>query len=542
MSKITILPENKVIHANQGTLLEALTKAGISIDSTCGGLGSCGKCKVHITKGKTPPWTNHECEALSTSELAAGIRLACQLLVTSDLEVVFGGTENLTTRKTRMVHLPSDFTISQQTEDTSHYRLAVDIGTTTVVGMLCDSRRGEISDIVSRVNPQAGFGADVISRITYASKSHENLYSLQKKIIDCINEMLDELITRNNLSVNDVSEVVLAGNTTMSHLALGIDPISLAKAPYKPAFEGAKDLLAVNLGIKVAASANVHMLPSIAGHVGADITAGILATRLTDKKGIQLFIDIGTNGEIVLSNDSMVYACSTAAGPAFEGASIYQGMWAADGAVEAVFIEDGDIQIRVIGGVQPVGICGSGLIDAVAAALNLGVISHKGKMLTRDEAISKELPQKILDRFVDTEQGRAFVLYQARDGKNIVLTQKDIREVQLAKGAIAAGIKLLLAEASAAESNIQEITLAGAFGNYINKESAMRIGLFPKVAPEKVILVGNAAGAGTALAALSMVERKRAHLEAAMIAHVDLASKKEFQKEYLKGMNFPGKS
>lgn len=560
MKKITInfLSESKDLEVPEDTLLlTALGQAGISMDSACGGKGTCGKCKVRVLQGKGGDLHPVEAEHLSSAELEAGIRLACQVKVVDDLHIQMSGQENLATRKIRMIALPEDFVPEvatevadecrqkscggEKTSEEKSYKLAVDMGTTTVVAMLCNFSDGSIADIVSRANPQSAFGGDVISRITYAEECEEQLLLLQSKMIDCINDMTAELMRRNGFDRKALLEIVLAGNTTMNHLVLGINPSSLARAPYHPAFFGPQDRQAEALGLQAAPSANVHVLPIIAGHVGADITAGLLATRFMERKGLQLFIDIGTNGEIVLVKDGQGYACSTAAGPAFEGASIHQGMWAAVGAIEKVVVDGKDLVIEVIGGVKPTGICGSGLIDAVAAALDLGIVLPTGKMLSREEAVAKGMPDSVVRRLSEGEGGKAMILYPAEEGQDVLLTQKDIREVQLAKGAISAGISLLLAEAGAQSVEIDEITLAGAFGNYIDRKSAMRIGLFPDVALDKIVSVGNAAGAGTAMAALSRHEREKSWQEADRITHVDLSAKKEFQEEYLNAMSFPRK-
>lgn len=559
MKKITVnyFSESKLIEVAEGSLLlSALGQAGVSMDSACGGAGTCGKCKVRILQGQVSEPQGTEIAHLSPAELQKGIRLACQIKVSDDLAIELSSQENLATRKIRMINLPQDFVSDQAAEaagkrlmqndaekgaEEKAYKLAVDMGTTTVVGMLCDVATATIADIVSRANPQSAFGGDVISRITYAEESEANLLLLQKKMLDCINEMMTELRERNQLGPQAFQEILLAGNTTMNHLVLGIDPSSLARAPYHPAFFGPQNRSAESLGLQAASSAQVYVLPIIAGHVGADITAGLLATRFMERKGLHLFIDIGTNGEIVLVKDELAYACSTAAGPAFEGASIHQGMWAADGAIEKVALAGDDLVVTVIGGGEAHGLCGSGLIDAVAVALDLGVVLPTGKMLSREEAAAKGILAHVTERLIEREEGKALILHRSADGRDVLLTQKDIREVQLAKGAIAAGIALLLAEVNALPAEISEITLAGAFGNYIDRQSAMRIGLFPAIDLARIVSVGNAAGAGTAMAALSQQERTKAGQEVDRITHLDLAAKKEFQDEYLKAMSFPRK-
>ncbi|MBR4019315.1 MAG: DUF4445 domain-containing protein, partial [Clostridia bacterium] len=277
--------------------------------------------------------------------------------------------------------------------------------------------------------------------------------------------------------------------------------------------------------------ADVYFLPHMAGHVGADITGVLLSTGIKEKQGAYLAIDIGTNGEILLSHNGKVLACSTAAGPAFEGACIYKGMRAADGAIEQVIMQDGDISISTIGDKPAVGICGSGLIDALAALIKLSVIDSSGRMLSRAEAA--HLPRGIAQRITEHEGKPAFTL-----SGEVILTQQDIREVQLAKGAIRAGAETLMQSIGLAAHNLDGVLLAGAFGSYIDKLSALEIGLLPDVSPEKIASVGNAAGAGASMALMSAAARKKAEVLAAEVKHIELSANPEFQEAYIKAMGF----
>ena len=288
---------------------------------------------------------------------------------------------------------------------------------------------------------------------------------------------------------------------------------------------------AYELNLSSAPLANVYFLPHMAGHVGADITGVLLSTGINEKQGAYLAIDIGTNGEILLSHNGKVLACSTAAGPAFEGACIYKGMRAAEGAIERVSIQDEDISISTIGDKPAVGICGSGLIDAVAALIKLGVIDSSGKMLTRAEAA--HLPQGIAQRITEHEGKPAFAL-----SGEVMLTQQDIREVQLAKGAIRAGAETLMQSIGLAASDLDGVLLAGAFGSYIDKLSALEIGLLPDVSPEKIASVGNAAGAGASMALMSAAARKKAEVLAAEVKHIELSANPQFQEKYIEAMGF----
>ncbi|HHY90569.1 MAG TPA: DUF4445 domain-containing protein [Clostridiales bacterium] len=421
----------------------------------------------------------------------------------------------------------------------SCYGIALDIGTTTVVAMLWDLNRGELVDVVAKTNPQTIFGADVISRILYGSEKPENLWTLKAKIRDCLNEMIEELKQNNQIDENHIYDLVAVGNTTMSHLFVGANPEGLAKSPFVPVFCDAVDMPAKALGIHLCPAANIHLLPNIAGHVGSDTTAVLLATNIANLKGLYLVIDVGTNGEILLSKDGHVVACSTAAGPAFEGAAIHHGMRAAAGAIEGVGIKDGEVFLQVIDDQQPMGICGSGLMDALAQLLEAGILDHSGKLETRESAGEKGIHPSLVSRLRKGKYGSEFVLAWGKGGEDIVITQKDIREVQLAKGAISAGIQLVLKHMGAEAGKLDQIILTGAFGNSIKKESALRIGLLPQIEKEKVISVGNAAGTGASMALLSMDARKRASMEAQRVEHLELAIHPDFQTAFLDGMEFP---
>jgi len=272
--------------------------------------------------------------------------------------------------------------------------------------------------------------------------------------------------------------------------------------------------------------------------VGSDITGGVLATRLEKLNGMNLFIDIGTNGEIVLTKDSKTFACSTAAGPAFEGAAIYQGMRAASGAIESVQVKNGTVFFKTIDRSEPVGICGSGLIEAISEMIKNGMINKTGRLLLPEEIKGEPLKGDLPLRLRVGLKGREFVLVFKEDKEDIVITQMDIREVQLAKGAIYAGIKLMLAELNEEIKNIDRVIIAGAFGTYIDKDSGLTIGLLPKLSPEKITFVGNAAGTGSSLVLLSEEERKQANELINNIEHLELATCKNFQEEYLKAMSF----
>lgn len=439
-------------------------------------------------------------------------------------------------RKTKMIRYPSDF---EAETGKKGYGTAFDIGTTTVVGMLWDLERGVQVGTCAKTNPQNEFGMDVISRITFCGKDENNLDILKKKITVCIDEINSVLCEREGISKKDIRKVTVCGNTTMSHLVAGYPPNTLAVAPFSPAYTGRIEMTSEEASLDIADDAIVTVLPNIAGHVGGDITAGLIASRTLDEESLTVFIDIGTNGEIVLVDGNNAYACSTAAGPAFEGSAIMHGMRAAEGAIEKIRItDDGDVFFKTIGECEPQGICGSGLIDAIAQMLKAGLISKTGRLISDADVAKKGLAPALSERLVSIDGERRFILVSKAKGEDIVITQNDIREVQLAKGAIAAGITLMLEETGKTEDDIAKIIVAGAFGNYIDKESAVTIGVLPKLDTEKIVSAGNTAGAGVSMALMNEKEMQLADEIVSEVKHIDLAAKEAFQKTYLTAMAF----
>ncbi|MEG1537634.1 MAG: ASKHA domain-containing protein, partial [Clostridiales bacterium] len=335
-----------------------------------------------------------------------------------------------------------------------------------------------------------------------------------------------------------IHKATVVGNTTMSHLFLGLSPSTLARIPFTPAFTGPRELSAAEIGIHIADDGKVYLLPNIAGHVGSDLVAGILTSRLMEKEGVHILIDLGTNGEVILQADGHTWACSTAAGPAFEGASIHHGMRAASGAIESVTIKEGEVAVKTVDDAPARGICGSGLIDATAALITAGVILPSGKMLDPLTGQQK-LPAGLAKRLQRINNVTEFVLAVGDDDRKIVVTHKDIRQMQLGKGAIYSGILLLLQAAGKTIDDIDSVLLAGAFGNYINKESAVVLGLLPDISLAQIIPLGNAAGAGASIALLSSKEREYIYGKLASIEHVELADCPNFQAEFIGAMRFP---
>lgn len=436
-------------------------------------------------------------------------------------------------RKTKLLTLPEDFVPAKGDQG---YGFAFDVGTTTVVGMLVDLYTGEHLASLAKTNPQNKHGLDVISRITFSNEGKENLELLHKDIVGCLNEIIDELCEEHDVANEAVLRVTFCGNTTMSHIFAGYDPITLAFAPFAPAYTGTLMFKGKDLNLHMKDDGDIMVFPNIAGHVGGDITSGILATRFLDIKELTVFIDIGTNGEIAITDGKKVLACSTAAGPAFEGSAIYQGMRAAPGAIEKIQIEKEKVLFRTIDDVVPVGICGSGLIDAIGEMINAGIIKKTGRLATPKDFAEKN--PEIGERLRERDGNREFVLVYKEDGEDIVITQKDVREVQLAKGAISAGISIMLDQLGVKKSDIKKVIVAGAFGSFIDKESAITIGLLPHVPLDDIISAGNTAGAGTLMALTNADEAITAKEIPNRVEHVELASTRDFQEKYVGAMAF----
>jgi len=420
------------------------------------------------------------------------------------------------------------------------FGIAFDIGTTTIMGSLLDLQKAEIIAVAAETNPQNIYGADVISRINHASEGKEELKQLQDKVIEAANKIIKDLLRQTKVAKDRVFEIVAVGNTTMSHLFMGVDPTYLAPAPFIPAYSRALEVEASALGLEINPGGRVFFLPNIAGYVGSDTLGVILATDMDKRNGKRAAIDIGTNGELVLAANGRLMACSTAAGPAFEGAQIKQGMRASAGAVEAVQYIDGDFKISTIDDAPARGICGSGLIDAAAALVDAGLINATGKLINPEEN-PEQVDEKFRQRLKRGEGGFEFILVPGSDsdtGNDIVLSQGDLRELQLAKGAIYAGLKILLKEMELDEKELDEVLLAGAFGNYVRKESALTIGLLPGLPPEKIIAVGNAAGDGSRMALASQSIRERAFALPGKVEHLELSTRQDFQEIFVDALKF----
>jgi len=524
MSKYLVVfePSGLRVSVNESyTVLAAARDVGLPIASECGGKGTCGKCRVLIEPAGKP--NERDLEHISVAELDHGIRLACERKVSGTIRVI------LPQQRQEAKILTEGETYQWETDLSlgGQYGLAIDLGTTTIVAFLLELSEGVQLAQVASLNPQTAFGEDVMSRITYAIREEKGSEVLQRMIVSEINRLALQLIEKTGIDSIRLTKVSVVGNTAMNHLLLGVDVTSLGFAPYNPSIRHAVTKRTSDLDMHIGENSELYVAPNIAGFVGGDTVAFILSQHLDSIDDITLGIDIGTNGEIVLSNHGELYCCSAAAGSAFEGATIHQGMRGQTGAIEHVIIHDMKEQpeISVIGDVSPQGLCGSAIVDIVAEMKRVNIIDQSGRMRLDRPRV------KVTERI-----GPSYCIWESDTGspkKQIIFTQKDVRQVQLAKAAIQTGTKLLLEEVGLIASDIDRVLLAGAFGNYISPKSALAIGLLPKVDISKIILVGNAAGEGAKGLLLSSKSRIKAEKIIEHIKYVDLATHKHFQRVFL---------
>jgi len=413
------------------------------------------------------------------------------------------------------------------------YGYAVDIGTSKLVGVLVDLSSGQTLNTIFVENPQLIFGEDIMSRMSYAMRARDNALQLRSSVLSAINQLLERSCVDARISPSQVYELVIVGNTAMHHFLLGLESRALALSPYVPTVKGALDLRAKDVGIIAHPHANVHVLPLIAGYVGADAVADVLASGIRESDELSLLLDIGTNTELFIGNRHSIVSCSCASGPAFEGAHIRHGMKAVYGAIERVRIEPTtlDLQYETVGGETPVGICGSGMLDAVAELLKCHVIDSKGRFQKNDHK-----------RAVELSGDRVFILAfgdETSSGNPIVITQKDIGEVQLAKAAIHAGCAVLMNRAGVNPSQLKRVYIAGSFGNYVNPWSAKLLGLIPEVPVELIRFVGNTAIAGAKMCLMSLEERAEAKRIGEGVKYIELGADPNFSKEFAASMYLP---
>lgn len=574
------------------SLLDCARQLDVDIISICGGVGNCERCKVQIVAGKVSKLTLEERAILTQHEMDLGYRMACQAYPLSDVKVhippdsltapqrtqvegleidiepepsVIGLDLVLTPPKLETpladdaaiwTALGNDYQIAQGKLDyqvshilSNHLRdtgwrvrvglrgneivavsnfgtrwlgFAVDIGTSKIAGYLLDMESGRTVASQGMMNPQIAYGEDIVARIVAASKTAADATKLQNLLVDALNQLAEELCSQVHQPTQDIVDAVIVGNTAIHHLFLRFPVRQLGLSPYVPAVSSSMDVKARDLGLQFAPGAYVHLLPNIAGYVGADHVAMLLATRLAYADRTTLAIDIGTNTEICLNYEGNLKSVSCASGPAFEGAHIKFGMRAAPGAIEHMRFRDNKIELQTIGGEAPIGICGSGLLDIVAELRNSGIVDRQGRIGDHDRV-----------RYV--QNIREFVLVDdlKRQGSAaITLSQKDIRELQLAKAAIRLGIQALVETHGLTENDLEQVVIAGAFGTFIDVSSAITIGMLPELPLDRFVQVGNAAGTGARLALISLRHRMEADQLAARVGYVELASLAGFQRKF----------
>lgn len=560
---VTFLPMNKKLIVDAGSnLFHAAVENGIHLGGVCAGNKTCGKCKALITKGNNKIYREEELKFLTEEERNLGVRLTCCFTILEDTCVIIldnrekqcikensieqSKTNQYSTINNKVIlesGLQSNILKNGMNDhlENTHYGIVIDIGTTSVAARLWNLEQKNIIDEISTHNPQSLYGADVIARITYANSKPDNLRRLTNLIRECCNNLLIHLATEHNINKREIESVVVTANTTMSHLFLGKSVERLAKVPFEGiSYEGV-ELKAYEIGFYMNPDGQVYVMPGIAGHVGSDTLSCILAKDLNLVKGNHLLVDIGTNGEIALAKSGELLVCSTAAGPAFEGASLHQGMRAIEGAISQVNIKNNTIAVTIISAekektftynrditmqttaeirdIYPIGICGSGVIEAVSELRNHHVMDMTGRLLGQAGENN-------------------YVTLWKKDKNEVRLTQKDIREFQLAKGAIYTGIILLLRKAKLSVSQLDHIDLAGAFGSNINLNKAIHVGLLPPIDPDKINYIGNGALDGASRVLLGEISHAEAESMSKKIKHLELALCDDFQDEFLKAMNF----
>src|SRR5437870_8009093 len=579
------------------TLFSAAHWIGLPIDSTCGGRGTCGKCKVRVVEGASEV-TSADHRLLRKDEVDNGWRLSCQARIYEDMacevpqllrvpkaatmglsrlviidpnvrkvylelaepdlhdqrsdvarlrdaltaeghDMVAGVPVLRTVPKTLRdagfkitAVLAGEHLVAIEPGDTTEecFGVAFDVGPTTSAGTLMNLRTGMAAAVRSTLNGQAPFGADVISRISHAMNGPESVDELRNAVVSTMNGILDELYAEANVKPERTYEAVVVGNVTMLHLLFGIDPTPISMAPFTPAFMDQLSIEAREVGLEIHPHGYIQTLPALGAYVGADIVAGVLATGVVREDRLRVFVDVGTNGEIVLGSAQRALATAAPAGPAFEGSQIKCGMRATVGAIEGVQLGDG-VELQVIGGDVPAqGICGSGLVDAVAQLLPAGLLDHSGRLRLREDVPDHPLR----DRLIDIDGVRAFLL-----AEGVYLTQKDIRELQFAKGSIATGIKVLMDILGVTAGDLDQVLLGGSFGSYLNPESAKIIGLVPPVDVDRIIAVGNSAGEGAKIALLSYRERQVAFELPSRIEYIELSGRSDFNDSFISVLGFP---
>lgn len=584
-----------IINVKSGeNLLNVLREKDVFVSNPCSGKGVCGKCKVRLIRGASEPREN-DLIHLSKEEIEAGFRLACNIEVNKNLEVItpeksssmevlINGMQQqyeicpLIEKKYVRMDKPSiedqrddykrlsdacsidnlvvnlkelskindiirkgefdntvtlyenqllNIEIGNSTEQ--NYGIAVDIGTTTIAAYLVNMKDGKMVNVESRVNKQQAFGEDVITRINFTIENKDGLKILKESIIMQINDIIEELSKNSDININDIYDITIVGNTTMIHILMGLPCKNIAMAPYTPVITKAVNMRASELGLLT--KGIVSIMPSISAYVGSDITAGILSCGMLNSDKYSLLLDLGTNGEMALGNKDEVITCATAAGPAFEGANIKHGIGGVKGAISKIDLSMEKIYETIYDS-EPCGICGSGVLDAVAELVKYGVVDKSGRMLNIDE-----ISEAYKNRSIVEGNMKEFILcHNTLNKRTITLTQKDVREVQLAKGAVCAGIKILLKEKNLNYEDIHRVYIGGGFGNYMNVKSSLAIGMIPKELEDKIEAVGNCAGTGAQMYLLSRKMRETTEIILSKVKYVELSGRADFQDYFIDSM------
>jgi uncharacterized 2Fe-2S/4Fe-4S cluster protein (DUF4445 family) len=530
---VTFEPTGDRVEVAEGvTLRAAALLAGAPLPAPCGGLGACGGCAVSVSGDVDEPGCD-ERTLLSREALESDVRLACRARVRGDVTV--RPLRAVPPAELRVVESGDLREISVEPPERRGVfgpapllGAAVDVGTTTVVVSLVDLRTGEPAGSASAANPQIAFGDDVISRIARAAEV--GVAPLRDLVVRTVEDLALGLLEERGLGVDHLGEVAIAGNPTMLHLLLGVDPAPLGTAPYGPAHVEAVERPAAAIGLARLGRARVYVLPGISAFLGADVTAGVLTTRLAERDTPTLFVDLGTNGEVVLRTPERLVGTSTAAGPALEGASIEQGMRAETGAVERVTLEADHLALATIGDAPPAGLCGSGVIDLVAALLEAGVLDATG--LLRDDP-----PHPLAGRVSVRDGVRVFEV-----APGVRLSQRDVRQVQLASAAVATGIGMLLEAAGLPAGKVTAVVMGGGFGRHVRGEALARMGMIPPQWRDRVSFAGNTAIAGATRALLDRGQRRLASAIAHHVETIDLAARPDFGERFIRALDFPERS
>lgn len=580
-------------------LLEIIQNNDLGMESPCGGKGLCGKCKVQIVNGTINELTNEELKFLSQEEIDNNIRLGCLVYPKGNLnikllkdkntnhKILADGympefikkpvlTKNLynivqptlqnnksyetiikdilgkdiqfnyeTLKQLPKLFKEENFTaiclneklIGLECRDTkdSLYSVAVDIGTTTVVCSLIDINSQVELRCESEINPQKEYGLDVLSRINFIRSKENGLEILHKLIIDCINKLIKKLCETENIKTSNIYELAIAANSTMMHILLNVNPESIGKSPYATSFIASKNISAKELGIDISKFGNVYLLPGVSSYIGADIVSGVCVCDLKNTDKNILFIDIGTNGEMVLSKKGKLVSCSCAAGPALEGMNISCGMRAGDGAIENIKISD-EINFKVIGDTDPKGICGSGIVDAISELSKSKLIGKTGRICKSESIKQDEKLSHLSNCIVDVDKKRKFVLISKP--KEISITQEDIRQVQLAKGAILSGIYALVSQVDINIEDLDEVIIAGQFGKHLSIDSLIGVGIIPKELKDKITYIGNSSKTGAIMSLLSKDVRENLDNIAKDIDYFELSTKENYERLFTHCLKF----